>query len=437
MVVLELLVVFNTKFIKMSDLGKYSFGTGDRFGKEGEAQLRALLEVRKGGIEVTPVWNKSHREHETVTSKPHLVREEADAAVKSLNYSGKYFVDADHINLDIVDAYLPVSNFFTIDVADFIGKSTAEKEKVEFLKFIAKFQQNVNIPGISTAFKISEKKLDEILEMFLFAAKKAAEVYRYIKENKSGEFVVEVSMDEVKNPQSPEELFFVLAAFAFYKIPVNTIAPKFTGRFNKGIDYEGDLEKFAKEFEEDLLVLDFAKQEFGLPKDLKLSIHSGSDKFSIYPIMNRLIKKYSAGLHVKTAGTTWLEEITVVAESGEDGFEFALEIYAEALSRFDELTSPYPDVLDINRAKLPEVTELKKVGREKMAKALRHNSEEKGFNPHFRQLMHCAYKIAAEKEQSFFTLLKKYRKPIEEAVTYNLYEKHLRLIFLLGLENKH
>jgi hypothetical protein len=413
----------------MGGLGKYSFGTGDRFGKEGVAQLNAVLKAWENGVEVTPVWNKSHREHETVNSKPHLVREEADAAVKSLNYSGKYFVDADHIDLEIVAAYLPVSNFFTIDVADYIGKSAAEKEKDEFLKFIAKFQQRVNIPGISTEFEISETALNKILDTFLFAAKKASDVYRYIKENKPEEFVVEVSMDEVENPQTPEELFFVLAAFAFYEIPVNTIAPKFTGRFNKGIDYEGDLNKFTKEFEEDLLVLDFAKKEFGLPEDLKLSIHSGSDKFSIYPIMNRLIKKHNAGLHVKTAGTTWLEEINVIAESGEDGFEFALSIYEEALNRFDELTSPYPDVLDIDKSKLPEVSELKKAGREKMAKALRHSQQETGFNPHFRQLMHCAYKLAAENKETFFKFLEKYRKPTEEAVTHNLYEKHLKRVF--------
>ncbi|TDN95453.1 tagaturonate epimerase [Salegentibacter sp. 24] len=412
----------------MAGLGTYSLGTGDRFGKEGKAQLMAVLKARESGVEVTPVWNKSHREHKTVGSKPHFVKDEADAAVKSLNYSGKYFVDADHINLNIIDEYLPVSNFFTIDVADYIGKSATGKEKDEFLKFIAKFQKEVNIPGVSNKFEISETALNKILNTFLFAANKASKVYKYINKNKSEEFVLEISMDEVENPQTPVALFFVLAAFAFYEIPVNTIAPKFTGRFNKGIDYEGDLDKFAKEFEEDLLVLDFVKKEFGLPRNLKLSIHSGSDKFSIYPIMNRLIKKHKAGLHLKTAGTTWLEEINVIAEIGEDGFEFALSIYEKALVRFDELTSPYPEVLDIDISKLPKVIELKNAGRAKMSKALRHNLEEKDYNPHFRQLMHCAYKVAAESED-FVRLLDKYRKPIEEAVTNNLYQKHIKLVF--------
>ena len=103
------------------------------------------------------------------------------------------------------------------------------------------------------------------------------------------------------------------------KIPAQTIAPKFTGRFNKGVDYVGDAEQFAKEFEQDVLVIDFAVKEFGLPEDLKLSVHSGSDKFTIYPIMAEIIKKYDKGLHVKTAGTTWLEEVIGLAISGDEG----------------------------------------------------------------------------------------------------------------------
>jgi tagaturonate epimerase len=102
-------------------------------------------------------------------------------------------------------------------------------------------------------------------------------------------------------------------------IPVQTIAPKFTGRFNKGGDYVGDLTQFEKEFDEDLSVIAFAIREFGLADTLKLSVHSGSDKFSIYSIINRLIKKHDCGLHVKTAGTTWLEEVIGLAESGGEG----------------------------------------------------------------------------------------------------------------------
>ena len=118
---------------------------------------------------------------------------------------------------------------------------------------------------------------------------------------------------------------------------MQTIAPKFTGRFNKGVDYVGDLAQFEKEFRDDLAVIAFAVQKFGLPANLKLSVHSGSDKFSLYPIMRRALRETGAGLHLKTAGTTWLEEVIGLAEAGGDGLALAKEIYAKALAKKDEL----------------------------------------------------------------------------------------------------
>ena len=90
-------------------------------------------------------------------------------------------------------------------------------------------------------------------------------------------------MDETDEPQRPEELLFILAAIAAENIPVQTIAPKFTGRFNKGVDFAGDVGRFNREFEADVCVIKSAVEAFGLPEDLKLSVHSGSDKFSFIP----------------------------------------------------------------------------------------------------------------------------------------------------------
>ncbi|MDT0687190.1 tagaturonate epimerase family protein [Autumnicola psychrophila] len=410
----------------MGKLGKYSFGTGDRFEKEGRAQLKAVLKMKDLGVEVTPVWNKSNREHETVGTKPASTREEADKAVSALNYSGDYLVDADHINLENVDPYIPVSDFFTIDVADFIGKEALKNDKEEFLEFFQKYLKEFKIEGIKSKIAISEAQLKGMLNNFLFAMKKAGEVYDHIKAEKKEEFFTEVSIDEVEEPQSPVELFFILAALAFYKVPVNTIAPKFTGEFNKGVDYRGNLEQFQKEFEEDLLVLKFAKKEFGLPENLKLSVHSGSDKFSIYPIMQKLISKHDSGLHLKTAGTTWLEELIGLAESGGEAFDFAIDIYTEALERYDELTKDYVSVLSINHDKLPAADSFKN-GNE-FADALRHDQKSDAYNDNFRQLLHCAYKVAAEKKD-FPKLLDKYRDKIEDNVTHNLFKRHLKPLF--------
>lgn len=409
----------------MSRLSKYSFGVGDRFGKEGRAQLAAIMKMRDAGIMVTPVWNKSHREHTTVGSKPPSVKAEAEAAVKKLKYEGDYLIDADHISLDTVEPYIPVSDFFTVDVADAIGKESEADEKKEFLKFFSNYKK-IKIPGIAEEISFSEAELEKMVDHFLLAMRKAGEVYRYIHSKKTESFSTEVSVDEVENPQSPGELFFMLAALSYYKVPVNTIAPKFTGRFNKGVDYKGDLEQFRKEFEEDILVLKYAIKEFDFPENLKLSVHSGSDKFSIYPVMCELIKKQGVGLHLKTAGTTWLEEMIGLAESEGEGFEFCRTIYWEALKRYEELTKDYTTVLSIDKNELPKEDSFKS-GNE-FANALRHTPESENYNPHFRQLIHCAYKIAAEKKE-FPALLEKFRKKIEENVTYNLYERHLKQIF--------
>lgn len=413
----------------MKGLEKYSFGVGDRFGMEGTAQLSAIIKAREQGFIITPVWNKSNREHLTVQSEPRAVRKEADETVKILNYSGTYLVDADHININNVDRFIPYSDFFTIDVAEFIGKKPTESDKEGFLKFIEKYINELHIPGIDREIRITTEQIEEIIETFLYAAKKAGEIYTYIASSKEENFVVEVSMDEVAHPQSPVELFFVLAALTYYKVPIKTIAPKFTGQFNKGVDYVGDLNQFAKEFEEDVLVISYSIQEFDLSKELKLSVHSGSDKFSIYPIINKLIKKHKVGLHVKTAGTTWLEEIIGLAESEGEAFKFAAGIYGKALLRFDELTAPYVTVLDIDKNKLPSLEQLLENGGQGMANALRHDPTCEIYNPHLRQLMHCAYKIAAEEGDVYIDLLITNRRKIEDNVTHNIFERHLKPLF--------
>ncbi|SOC79307.1 tagaturonate epimerase [Salinimicrobium sediminis] len=411
----------------MGRLGKYSFGVGDRFGKEGTAQLKAILKLRQEGVEVTPVWNKSHREHKTVGTSPESLRKEADRAVKTVGFQGAYFVDADHINFNTVDPFLEVSNFFTIDVAEFIGKKAPASEEENFLTYFREYSGELKIPGIDHKMQISKTHLWEMLDNFLLAAKNAGEVYSYIAGKKKENIHIEVSIDEVEHPQSPVELFFILAALSHYGVPVNTIAPKFTGSFNKGVDYVGDISQFEKEFEEDLLVLRFAVAQFDLPKNLKISVHTGSDKFSIYRVINKLIKKHNSGLHLKTAGTTWLEELIGLAESEGEGFDFSIDLYREALDRYEELTKGYKSVLAIDKTKLPAPEDFSS-GRE-FAAALRHDSASGDYNPHFRQLLHTAYKIAAEKEGEFFPLLERYREKIEENVTDNLYRKHLKPLY--------
>ena len=413
-------------------IGKYSLGIGDRFGHQGQAQLRAVLKASAAGIDVVPVWNKSNREHSYIHSTPGDTRLEADSAVRALDYKGSYFVDADHINLGNVQGFISASDFFTLDVANKIGTHASAQEINEFVDSCQKYSGELNIPGISHSYKVNEKLLREIAGKFLEASAEAGKIYRFILEQKGkGNFVTEVSMDEVETPQTPEEMFFILNMIASQGVPAQTIAPKFTGRFNKGVDYVGDIKQFATEFEEDILVIDYAIKEFGLPDNLKLSVHSGSDKFSIYPEMARIIKKYDKGIHVKTAGTTWLEEVVGLALAGGQALEMAKNIYKCAFLRQEELCAPYADVIDIKQDKLPSIAEVELWGSEKFANTLRHIPGHPDYNSNFRQLIHVGYKIAAEYGIEYSHLLKQHNDLIGSCVEENLFDRHLKKLFNL------
>ncbi len=412
-------------------LEKYSIGVGDRFGHEGVAQLRALHSALEQNVEVVPIWNKSNREHTLIGTKPEDVRSNVEQAIKKAEWKKSYYVDADHIGLKTVDKFLAYSDFYTIDVADFIGMPADENEIAEFVASQASFKGNYSIPGIASSFSVTEELLQTIGRKYLKAVKEATKIYQHIKENKkSGDFIVEVSMDETDKPQTPIELFFILAAIAKEKIPIQTIAPKFSGEFLKGIDYVGAVADFAEEFENDLLVIAHAIQLFGLPDNLKLSVHSGSDKFSLYPIMHTAIKKHNAGLHLKTAGTTWLEELIGLAEAGGAGLEIAKEIYAQAFARNEELTKPYATVVMIDNAKLPPPSEVNSWSSEQFTSALRHDQSCKSFNIHFRQLLHVAFKIAAEMGTRYLDALKANEQVIGNNVTTNILKRHIEPLFI-------
>ena len=415
----------------MKVLGKYSFGIGDRFSHEGKAQLAALIEgAGKYPFEFVPVWNKSNREHQIVNTEPSDTRREADEAVKALGYGKPYFVDADHINMNNVDRFIDASDFFTIDVADYIGKPADTESIGKFVENNLKYIGTLTVPGIQQPFNVDRALLETLAAKYLFAAQEAGRIYRHIASKKGADnFVTEVSMDEVDSPQTPIEIFFILSALAQEQIPAQTIAPKFTGRFNKGVEYVGDTAQFEKEFREDLLVIDYAVKEFGLPQGLKLSIHSGSDKFSIYPIMGRLIRQYDKGIHIKTAGTTWLEENIGLALADEKALELAKRIAIAALGRMEELCIPYATVIDINPAKLPTAAQIESWTGEQYARALRHNRKDPLYNPDFRQLVHVSYKIAAELGDEYYAALKRNAAVIAEQVKENLLDRHIARLF--------
>lgn len=415
----------------MLTLSKFSFGVGDRFAHQAKAQLRACQLAAEKGADVIPVWNKSHREHSIVGSQPGSIREAADAAVRELGWKKPYHVDADHIRLETVDGFLASSDFYTIDVADSIGEPADPQHVAAFVARHGDLVGKLQIPGIEQPLSTSKADVERVAAKYLKAVEEAGAIYRQITDKKGqGTFITEVSMDETDSPQTPPELLIILAALADENIPLQTIAPKFTGRFNKGVDYVGDLRQFEKEFQDDLAVIAYAVGKFGLPANLKLSVHSGSDKFSIYAPIRRALARSGAGLHIKTAGTTWLEEVIGLAEAGGDGLAVAKEIYAKAYDKRDALCGPYAAVIDIDSAKLPAPQAVADWSSEQYVAALRHDPKCRDFNPHLRQLIHVGYKIAAQMGQRYLDMLEACELTIAKNVTENLYERHLKPLFV-------
>lgn len=412
-------------------LPKFTIGMGDRFVHQAKAQLAACILAADAGVDVIPVWNKSNREHDIIGSEPGQTRIEADAAVKELGWTLPYFLDADHINLKTVNRFLDPCDFFTLDVADMIGRPADLKDVEAFVVRHPELVGTITIPYIDKPFHTDEAFVVGVANKFLAAVQEAGRIYRFIADRKgAGRFIAEISMDETDSPQTPIELLIILAAIADEKVPIQTIAPKFTGRFNKGVEYAGDIVQFSREFSEDLAAIAFAIKTYGLPENLKLSVHSGSDKFSIYRPIHDALKRFDAGVHLKTAGTTWLEELIGLAEAGGGGLEIAKYIYVEAYAHREELCAPYATVIDIHPKELPRPDEVTRWTSAEYTSALRHDMSNQVYNPSLRQLLHVGYKIAAKMGDRYLSALEANEEVVARNVTKNLFERHIKPVFL-------
>src|SRR5580692_6477216 len=158
-------------------LPKFSVGVGDRFAHQAKAQLAACVMAAEAGVEVSPVWNKSNREHMIIGSEPSQTRLAADAAVKELGWTEPYFLDADHINLKTVGRFLDPCDFFTLDVADLIGQPAKPEDVTAFLTAHPELIGEVVIPNIAEPFKTDRNFVEGVANKFLAAVKHAGEIY--------------------------------------------------------------------------------------------------------------------------------------------------------------------------------------------------------------------------------------------------------------------
>ena len=409
-------------------IGRYSLGAGDRFGKEGIAQVAAFERIKQDGVDVDIVWNKSNREHTITGTSPADQRRNADEAVKATGWTGQYFVDADH-RAGQPDWFIAHCDFFTIDVTDCIGRPTTPEATQEFWPRPSSCAATWRSPDWTTRSRSPTRCCRPSPTGTCSASRRPAHLRPHQGQRRKP--AARRGLDgRVARTAGSAELLVILFAIAEANIPIDTVAVKFVGRFNKGVDYVGDVDEFLAEFRADVAVIKYASKAFGLKPTLKISVHTGSDKFSLYPGMGRIVRDLDAGIHLKTAGTTWLEELIGLAEGGGEGLAIAKEVYRTAHGKYDELAAPYADVIAIAPEELPSPDEVDGWDSERFVAALRHDQSNPNYDPQLRQLMHVGFKIAVAMGPRYLEALDTHRAEVERNVTENLYERHMKPLFL-------
>jgi len=325
-----------------STLGlRKSFGFGDRLGLATPGHLAAVKKT-----DFAPIFaQQSVREMERTQRTPQEVLGAAQQALNRLGYTQPWGADADHHKTvaDVERSAAAGFTFFTIDPSAFVNNNADRMSAAELAAEISRMEADGVFPKdwskdyLGQRFEVADwLKLEFTPELLSRAAVKYGRAIAHsalissaiAKACVGHAFDVEVSVDETDSVTSPLDHLFCGLELKRRGVPVTSLAPRFVGEFEKGIDYRGDFREFEKQLREHVAVAKFCGP-------YKISVHSGSDKFSIYPIVGRVCGDL---LHVKTAGTSYLEALRVVARTAPGLFA---EIVEFSRSRFDNDRKSY------------------------------------------------------------------------------------------------
>ena len=351
---------------------KPSFGTGDRLGIATPAHLQAFQ-----GKDIFPILaQQSVREMARTERNWQMVLDDAIWGCFETGYIGPFGADADHVKeiKELKEAADCGYTMFTLDPSDFIRNDIKKLGKQELDQLYNQIPNSKEIEGLylTKSYKIKgkelifdEKSLKEIILTYSEAINHILKCYEFLKNYKKNDFDLEISVDETPTVTSPLAHLFIVLELQRRGVDFQNLALHFLGDWQKGIEYIGDVEQFAREFS---LHAAIVKNIGGY----KLSLHTGSDKFSVYPIFTR----ETGGLsHIKTAGTSWLEEVKVVAMKEP---EFYREIHRFALENFEKDRASYNLTTDLSR-----VSNIDELSDEQLVDL---------FNkPDSRQLIHITY----------------------------------------------
>ncbi|MBA7511396.1 hypothetical protein ES705_03389 [subsurface metagenome] len=321
---------------------KPSFGTGDRLGIATPAHLQAFK-----GKDIFPVLaQQSVREMSRTERNWQKVLDDAIWGCFEAGYEGSFGADADHVKniKELKEAADCGFTMFTLDPSDFISKDIEELNEQKLNQLYNKIPKNKEIEKLylNKKFKVAERELifdEKLLRKIILTYSEALnhvmECYEFLKDYKKEKFDLEISVDETPTVTSPLAHLFIVLELQRRGVDFQNLALHFLGDWQKGIEYIGDVKQFAREFS---LHAAIAKNIGGY----KLSLHTGSDKFSVYPIFSQ----ETDGLcHIKTAGTSWLEEVKVVAMKDPALYR---EIHRFALKNFAKDRASYNLTTDLS-----------------------------------------------------------------------------------------
>jgi hypothetical protein len=359
---------------------RITIGTGDRLGVATPGHIRAVQKFR-----VRPVLAQQSVRENTQTGRSfEEVVSDAAWAVFQENYQDGYGADGDHLKSlqEIKDALHAGVSMITLDLSEKLKPEASDypKEQLDhqFKKEIDKGDAEVLLhlfldkefrfkgPRGEFSIQFDEESAKRNILLFHKAIDFTEEVYQFLFSRFGNRHVVdfEISVDETPFPTTPENHLFFVIALTHRGVKIDAIAPRFVGEFQKAIDYRGNLEDFRKQFYQHVLIA----QHYG---NYKISIHSGSDKFSAFPPMGEL----AGGLHLKTAGTSWLEAVRLIASLSPSLYR---EMHRWALSKFGDASKLYHVTTDLNR--IPKLEELQD---QELPTLLDQNDS--------RQLLHITY----------------------------------------------
>ncbi|HHW79414.1 MAG TPA: hypothetical protein GX742_01280 [Acholeplasmataceae bacterium] len=346
---------------------KRSFGLGDRLGLAGEGHLNAIE-----AYDAFPILAQQSMRELTLTNRTYEdVLNAASLAVFKFGFKRGFGADGDHLKTakDIKHALDLGFSMITLDTSDYIRNdvnqmSTADiNDSVELTNYEVETYLNKQFTIGEHNFFFDEETLKKSILIYRDSINYSIEIYNeFFKDNNNVDF--ELSIDETATPTELNHHFYIANELNKNNVKLATIAPRFHGEFQKGIDYIGDINLFEKELKVHVAIA----EHFGY----KLSIHSGSDKFSIFEIIGRETKGH---FHVKTAGTNWLEAVKVVAI--EDPILYR-NLHKFALSSFNDATKLYH--VTTNLSNIPNVDTLKD-----------HELVDLFDNNDARQLLHITY----------------------------------------------